>query len=70
MINETTITVNFAYTQGKASLFDLNGRLLQQFSIKGEQQFPMNLANLPSGVYLVNIKTNSEEQSIKLIKNN
>lgn len=64
----TKITINFGYSQGTATLFDLNGRQLQEFKISGEQEIPFSLGNLPSGIYLVNIKTNTAEESIKLIK--
>lgn len=66
--NFTNIIVNFDYSNGTASLFDLNGRLLQEQKISGSHTIPFQLGNLPSGVYIVNIKTNTNEESIKIIK--
>jgi len=68
VISETNIIVNFTYDFGIATLYDINGRQLQQFKINGNPQIPFTLGNLPSGIYLVNIRTNTEEQSIKIIK--
>lgn len=68
VLDATKITINFSYSEGTATLYDLNGRQLEQVKITGTQEIPFNLGNLPTGIYLVNIKTNTEEQSIKLIK--
>jgi hypothetical protein len=66
--NFTNIVVNFDYTMGTATLYDLNGRLLKQEAITGNHTIPLELGNLPTGIYIVNIKTNTNEESIKLIK--
>ena len=67
-VNNTSIGVSFAYDYGTATLYDLNGRQLQQKEIKGEQSIPFNLTDLPSGIYLVKIKTNVQSDGIKIIK--
>ena len=64
----TNIIVNFDYTEGTASLFDINGRLIQEEKITGSHTIPLRFGNLPMGVYIVNIKTNTNEESIKVIK--
>ena len=38
-------------------------------AMKGEYLFPLNTSDLPSGIYLVEIKTGSSVEIIKLIKN-
>ena len=64
----TNIIVNFDYSEGTASLFDINGRLIQEEKITGSHTIPLRFGNLPTGVYIVNIKTNTNEESIKVIK--
>lgn len=67
--NNTNVGLSFPYNYGTATLYDLNGRQLQQKEIKGEQSIPFNLTNLPQGIYIATIKTNTHEESIKVIKN-
>ena len=44
--------------------------LLENYgAMKGEYLFPLNTSDLPSGIYLVEIKTGSSVEIIKLIKN-
>ncbi|MGH2667480.1 T9SS type A sorting domain-containing protein [Flavobacterium sp.] len=65
----TNAIINYEYTYGTATLYDLNGRQLQQQKINGESTVPFDLSNLPSGVYVINISTNVEQNGIKVIKN-
>ena len=65
----TNAIVNFEYDNGKARLFDLNGRILQTIELTGERTIPVELGNLPQGVYIINVETNKGEQSVKIIKN-
>lgn len=64
----TNVMVHFEYESGTVSLYDLSGRVLKTQKIKGEHTIPMALDNIPQGVYIVNIKTNNKEESIKIIK--
>lgn len=64
----TNVIVNFDYTDGDATLYDLNGRLLKQTKIHGEHTVPMDLSNLPTGIYIVDIRTNNGQEGIKIIK--
>ncbi|TGD56522.1 T9SS type A sorting domain-containing protein [Flavobacterium humi] len=64
----TNAIINYEYTYGTATLYDLNGRQLQQQKINGERTVPFDLSNLPSGVYVINISTNVEQNGIKVIK--
>ncbi|MGH2667457.1 T9SS type A sorting domain-containing protein [Flavobacterium sp.] len=65
----TNAIINYEYAYGTATLYDLNGRQLQQQKINGESTVPFDLSNLPSGVYVINISTNVEQNGIKVIKN-
>jgi hypothetical protein len=64
----TNIIVGYDYNKGTATLFDLAGRLLRQFEVNG-RIIPVDLGNLPQGVYLVQIKTDKSTDSVKVIKN-
>jgi hypothetical protein len=64
----TNVIVNFEYTEGEATLYDLNGRLIRQEKIQGEHTVPMDLSNLPTGIYIIDIRTNTGQEAIKVIK--
>jgi len=64
----TNIVLGYDYNHGEATVFDLNGRLLQQFKITGNRTIPVSLNGLPQGIYLVQIKTNVQENGIKIMK--
>jgi Secretion system C-terminal sorting domain len=63
----TNIIVGYEYTNGTASLYDLGGRQLQSFAISS-RTVPMDLTNLPEGIYIVNIETDKGKDGIKVIK--
>lgn len=64
----TNVIVNFDYDKGTATLYDLNGRSLQTTEINGEHTVPMEVDTLPQGIYLVEIRTNTQHGSVKVIK--
>ena len=63
----SNVIIGYEYSQGTCSLYDLAGRRLQSFSIQG-QTIPVNLATYPVGIYLVEIATNVQTNSVKLMK--
>ena len=65
----TNAVVNFEYDHGEVTLFDLSGRLLKTIAINGERTVPVELGNLPQGIYIINVKTNKGEHALKVIKN-
>ena len=67
-ISFTNVIVNFEYQNGTATVYDLNGRSLQTHTLKGERTIPLEVSSLPHGIYLVEIKTNTETGSVKVIK--
>ncbi len=67
-INSTNIAISFPYDFGTATLYDINGRQLQTKELKGEKVIPMQLENLPQGIYLINVKTNNGTNAVKVIK--
>ncbi|NJM79895.1 MAG: T9SS type A sorting domain-containing protein [Flavobacterium sp.] len=64
----TNVIVNFDYEKGTATIFDINGRSLQSIEIKGERTIPLEVNTLPQGIYIIEIKTNTETTSVKMIK--
>jgi Secretion system C-terminal sorting domain len=68
-ITFTNIIVGYDFTSGTASLFDLAGRQLQSFAITS-RTVPIDLSELPNGIYIININTNIQQDGIKVIKGN
>jgi hypothetical protein len=65
----TNVIVNFEYEKGTATLYDMSGRNLYSTKIKGERTIPIDLSDLPRGVYIINLQTDTEEGGVKVIKN-
>lgn len=64
----SNVIVNFEYEKGTATLYDLSGREMYRTDIHGERTVPMELTSLPSGIYIVEIKTDTKEGGVKIIK--
>lgn len=67
-ISYTNAIVNYDYDYGTATIFDLNGRSLKSIAIKGEHTIPIELTNIPQGLYIIKVKTNNGEHAGKIIK--
>lgn len=67
-ITYSNVIVNYEYKKGTATLYDLNGRILQTYSIHGERTIPVDLSGLPRAIYVVEIKTDTESGGVKIIK--
>ena len=63
----SNVIVNFEFENGTATLYDIGGRQLDRFAISS-RTVPVNLHRLPVGIYLVTIDTDTETESIKIIK--
>ena len=48
-------------------MYDLGGRTLQDFKIE-HRTVPVNLSDYPAGIYIIQIKTNKGDGSVKIIK--
>lgn len=64
----TNVIINFEYKEGTATLYDLSGRSLQTITITGERTVPVELNGLPQGIYVIEIKTDTEKGGVKVIK--
>lgn len=64
----TNVIVSFEYAKGTATLYDLSGRTIRSASINGEKTIPMELTHLPTGIYVIEIKTDTQTGGVKVIK--
>ena len=67
-ISYTNVIVTYAYKNGTATLYDLNGRYIQSVELTGEKTIPMDLGNLPQGIYLIEVKTDVNTSGVKVLK--
>jgi hypothetical protein len=67
VVTYTNVIVGFEFDKGTASLYDLAGRQLQSFKIDS-RTIPVDLSTYAEGIYIVNIRTNKGEGSVKIIK--
>lgn len=63
----TNVIIGYEFESGTATVVDMMGRILQQFSIIS-RTVPVDLSRYPNGVYIVNIKTNVQTDGVKVIK--
>jgi len=63
----TNIVITEAFEKGDAYLYDVQGRLLQQYKLKN-RTLPINFSSLPVGIYVVYVETNTGSDSVKIIK--
>jgi len=61
------VIVGYEYESGTATVVDLAGHTLQSFKITG-RTVPVDLSGYPQGVYIVNIKTNKQNDGVKIVK--
>ncbi|OYU79334.1 MAG: hypothetical protein CFE23_14610 [Flavobacterium sp. BFFFF1] len=64
----TNVVIGFDFDKGTAELYDLAGRQLQSFKIDS-RTVPVDLSSYPEGIYIVKVRTNKGEGSMKIIKN-
>ena len=65
----TNIIIGYEFATGTATVVDMMGRIVQQFTISS-RTVPVDLSTYPNGVYIVNIKTNVQTDGVKILKNN
>jgi hypothetical protein len=63
----TNVIIGYEFESGTATVVDMMGRTLQQFTITS-RTVPIDLSHYPNGVYVVNIKTNVQSDGVKIIK--
>lgn len=63
----TNVIIGYDFKEGTATLVDMTGRILQEFSISS-RTVPVNLSRYSEGIYIINIKTDIKTESVKVIK--
>jgi len=66
-LHYTNVLVGYEFQKGTATVYDLSGRQLQHFEIK-ERTVPVDLGGMPEGIYIVEIRTNVQDDSVKVVK--
>lgn len=66
--SHTNLIINYAFEKAQVTLVDLSGRIIQQFETS-ERIVLLDISQLPDGIYVVNVKTEKENEGIKIIKN-
>ena len=64
----TQIVINHEYTEGVVNVFDLSGKLLHTETLKYDMVM-VDLSRYAVGTYVINIKTDVVNTSVKVIKN-
>lgn len=63
----SNVIVGYEFDKGTATVYDLMGRQLQQFEIT-DRTIPVDLGSMPEGIYIVEIRTNVQNDSVKIVK--
>lgn len=63
----TNVIVGYDFTLGTATVVDITGRILQEFSISS-RTVPVDLSGYSEGIYIIKIKTDVKTESVKVIK--
>lgn len=66
-LHYSNVIVGYEFEKGTATVYDLSGRQLQHFEIK-ERTVPVDLGGMPEGIYIVEIRTNVQNDSVKIVK--
>lgn len=65
----TELTIKGNFEIEALGIIDINGRVLKQFSNSDQaQRITIDVSELNSGLYFLNIKTDSKEQTVKFVK--
>lgn len=64
----TNVIIGFEYESGTANLYDISGRLLQTYTLDGSRTLPVEMTNYPTGMYIVELVTDKEKNSVKILK--
>jgi len=64
----TNVIIGYEYEKGTCAVYDLAGRQLQKFDINKDRTIPVDLANLPQGIYIIEISTDVQKNGVKVMK--
>ncbi|WP_289036063.1 T9SS type A sorting domain-containing protein [uncultured Flavobacterium sp.] len=66
-LHYTNVLVGYEFQKGTATVYDLSGRQLQHFDIT-DRTVPVDLGGVPEGIYIIEIRTNVQEDAVKVVK--
>lgn len=66
-LHYTNVTVGYEFQKGTATVYDISGRQLQHFDIT-DRTVPVDLGGVPEGIYLIEIRTNVQNDTVKVVK--
>lgn len=66
-LHYTNVLVGYEFQKGSATVYDLSGRQLQHFDIT-DRTVPVDLGGMPEGIYIIEIRTNVQNDSVKVVK--
>ncbi len=66
-LHYTNVIVGYEFLKGTATVYDLSGRQLQHFDIT-DRTVPVDMGGMPEGIYIVEIRTNVQNDSVKVVK--
>ncbi|QQT46074.1 T9SS type A sorting domain-containing protein [Sphingobacterium multivorum] len=66
-LHYTNVTVGYEFQKGTATVYDISGRQLQHFDIT-DRTVPVDLGGVPEGIYIIEIRTNVQEDAVKVVK--
>ena len=67
-LDYTAIVIGEPYNTGTCTIVDLMGRVLKKVPLNGNREIPVSLINYSDGVYIINVKTDNSDNSVKVIK--
>jgi hypothetical protein len=68
VVQFTNVIIGYEYEKGTCAVYDLGGRQLQRFDIAKDRTIPVDLGNLPQGIYIIEINTEKRKDGIKIMK--
>ena len=66
-LHYTNVLVGYEFQKGTATVYVLSGRQLQHFDIT-DRTVPVDLGGVPEGIYIIEIRTNVQEDAVKVVK--
>lgn len=65
----TNVIINYEFESGTCTVADISGHVLETFSIDS-RTVVVDLSRYPEGIYVVNIKTDTGSDGVKIVKKN
>ncbi len=64
----TQIVIGNEYKDGTLSVVDYGGRILEKIQLDGKRLITINLSTYADGIYIIHVKTDIENNSVKVVK--